>query len=124
MLQASRPPAAFSALAASPLAAYLMLLGGFLCRARAQDSVDMDTGSESLVFDGCLQPHVHNLTPRILSRRDHLHLSARAPVWSQHRVHLLLPAAPGHQGSDGRSQGPVTAFFLAVLFQRDKPLYH
>lgn len=41
-----------------------------------------------------------NIIPICCSFRDHFNVPACASVRSQHRVHLLLPAAPGHQGNN------------------------
>lgn len=57
-----------------------------------------------------LQIWTHNLFVTYL--RDHLHVPARTSLWSQHRVHLLLPAAPRHQGTSKSAR--VNASMLTV----------
>lgn len=51
-----------------------------------------------------LEASSHGCTNRIVwlwlfCLRDHFDLPARPPIWSQHRVHLFLPAAFGYQGN-------------------------
>lgn len=58
--------------------------------------------SDKLVYmtdAGCMCYIYVCVTSCLFNRRDHFNLPARPSVWSEHRVHLFLPAAFGHQGN-------------------------